>query len=55
MKGIVTTDRMLITDVKEIESAVFPLPICTIKLEVTPPGHAAMTTKPTATSGETKP
>lgn len=43
------------TDVSEIERAVLPFPICTIRLEVTPPGHAAMTTNPTATSGKNNP
>ena len=50
-KGIVTTQSKLITAVNEIDNATSPLAKEVNKLEVTPPGAAAMIITPIANSG----
>ena len=53
INGIVSTLKRLITAVSEIESATSPRPNAVSRLEVTPPGAAAMIMTPSAISGGT--
>ncbi len=43
--------KIVTIDVRVTESAVFPLPRCTAKLETLPPGHEAIIINPKATLG----